>query len=248
LRVIVRPADASLALALFRQTGWRISTADARPDSDHPVLLLDAAGHAVRLHCRFMADTCGPSADDWLWRRTVPIRFLDVEALQPDATAALVRTVADGVRPASKGAIGWIADAHMIVQEHGSSVDWTDLVAFARSHRLTRRLRLGLAYLAARFAAPAPDAVLDELSASDVSLVERIEDRFLCDAARGSSLADRIALAVALEARRSTGQGGAEFAARLLARGGRGLRRTWAPRAGNRPSPPSSEPHTPPGA
>ena len=112
----------------------------------------------------------------------------DMQLSRPPLHALLLHVVVNGVRWRATPALQWIADAVMILRRGGAELEWDVLVADARRLRVTRRLAIGLDWLAVRVDAPVPPDVVRTLRAVRTSLTERIEaGAYLRDPAMGGT-------------------------------------------------------------
>ena len=178
IHIMVPPAQALAAIALLRSAGWHLG-GSARLDDlgyRHSMQFVDGNGRELDLHWHALLETCNAPADTHFWRSAEPLLFEGVATRQLSPGNALLHGIVHGLRWNPEPPIRWIPDSLAVLRGAGERIDWADMLAFARAQRLTHRLGLGLIYLARRYAAPVPEAVLRELAATPISLTERIEN------------------------------------------------------------------------
>ncbi len=105
------------------------------------------------------------------------MNFAGLHVLQPSPTNLLLLLVVHGVRWNEETPVRWIPDAVMVLRRRFDAINWSQLVADARSLKVTQRLSLGLQWLVTRYNAPIPATVLAELRAVNPTLTERVEGR-----------------------------------------------------------------------
>jgi len=176
--VLVPVDQARRAMATLARLGWhRIETAS---DDDlqfrHAMLWRNAHGDEIDLHWHGLFETRDAAADRDFWSGSRPFDFAGIATRQLDPALMVAHLVVHGMRHNPEPPIRWIADTMTVLREETNQLDWPRLLAFARRHRLTYRLSLGLDYLATAFSAPVPAEILTQLRASRVSLTERIEN------------------------------------------------------------------------
>jgi len=176
--ILVRPAQAEAAMTLLIEAGWRPHQPAwaARIEFRHSMSVENAVRRQIDLHWHVLLEACNPAADAHFWATARPLRFAGVGTRQLDATNTLLHVIVHGIRWNQEPPVRWVADALAVLERAQGEIDWPGMVAFARAQCLTHRLGLGLDYLARRFAAPVPAAVLRELAAARTSLTERIEN------------------------------------------------------------------------
>ncbi len=153
----------------------------------HSLTVRSAAGRDADLHWHCLFETVDEAADDWFWRGARPFDFNGVLTRQPAPEALLPQVILHGLRVNADPPLRWITDSVAIIRKGRDTLDWEALVAFAREHRVTHRLWLGLHRVAERHGAAAPTAVLDALRSHPRSLVERLENSACLDPVRGAT-------------------------------------------------------------
>ena len=176
--VVVPTAQAHAAIALLRDAGWTPGPTARDEDVDfrHSMQLVDADGHEADIHWHCLFEACSAEADAHFWRTAEPLTFAGINTRQLDATNTLLHTIIHGLRWNREPPIRWIPDSLVVLRAAESRIDWSRLVEFARSQKLTHRLSLGLDYLARQHAAPVPQAALRALRTTRVGWTERIEN------------------------------------------------------------------------
>lgn len=178
LDVLVRPAQVREAIAVLTGAGWlprswsRVEQIEFR----HSMPFANADGYELDLHWHVLLESCNEAADLYFLETAAPLFFENVATRKLSHGNALLHIVVHGIRWNRDPPIRWIPDALAILNHAPGEIDWQSIVTFAYQNRISYRLRLGLAYLARRYAAPVPEFVLDALTSHRVSLTERIEN------------------------------------------------------------------------
>lgn len=193
--IVVRREDAARAIAVVKELGWTAAP-DVSPDEMtyfHSITFRGPDGREIDLHWHCLYEAMSPDADAWFWDTAEPFDFCGVATRRPAPAPLLTHVMLHGLRSNPEPPIRWIADVMAIIGARGDTLDWDALLAYARTQRITFRLRLGLAFVAQRYGAAVPAEVLTGLRARGQSLAERIENSvFLVDTHRpGTWLGDR---------------------------------------------------------
>jgi hypothetical protein len=177
--IVVREQDLARAEAIIASVpGWRRMGARQREIARryHHSINFDGRKGGIDLHWHFLFEARAAAVDDWFWKGARRFDFHGVEMLCPAPTALLLTVIVHGLRSNPASPIRWVADAITILRADPAAIDWKELRAFARKHRLGHRLGLGLHYLRAHFDVPIPAEIPERLLAKRQSLVERIEN------------------------------------------------------------------------
>jgi hypothetical protein len=178
LDLTVHPEQARAAIRVVTGLGW---VRDPRASDDaldyrHSMLFRNHNGFELDLHWHIMFEACSAAADAAFWGRAEPLDLRGVATRRLGAADMLLHTVIHGLRANPWPPIRWIPDALAVLNRDAAALDWDAMLAFARDHRLTHRLGLGLRTLADRYGAPVPAPLLLALRAERTSLLERIEN------------------------------------------------------------------------
>lgn len=181
LDLAVRPEHLDRALALLAEIGWRgaFKPSPSREDLRyrHAWLGRNGAGDELDVHYHLLRDCLNPAADHWFWSAVEPVDLMGIDALQLEPTALLFHTLLHGVRWNEETPIRWIPDVLTIVRKRGADLDWDRLLDFAATQHLTRRVALGLSYLAQHFGLVLPEPVATRVrDGGRPRLRERIEN------------------------------------------------------------------------
>jgi hypothetical protein len=178
LDMVVEPANARAAIAVFRELGWARDPTAREEDLRyrHSMCFADPRGREIDLHWHLLLEACSDAASAGFWADAQPLAFGGVATRQLSPADTLLHAIIHGLRANPMPPIRWIADAMAILRAPGVAVDWDALVERAVRLRLTSRLALGLGYLATRFEAPVPPDVPARLRRHGPSLLERLEN------------------------------------------------------------------------
>jgi hypothetical protein len=171
------------ATGVLERAGWVAYPSPVLPEYldtrfTHAVLLHDARGRGVDLHCHILDMSWEPGADDTFWAASVPVALRGVPTRTLCATDHLLHLSVHGFIWVDPPPIGWVVDA-MTVLRKSEGIDWARLVAVARERRAGLFVAAPLRYLARRFDATIPPDVLTELDAIPASRYARREYELL---------------------------------------------------------------------
>lgn len=207
--LVVARADLGHALQVLQARGWTHRGAPlSAPASAHPAVALRSPTGVedIDLHWHCLHETPYVDADTWFWRDASPLDAGGTTVLQPRPTALLVHTLLHGIRSNPEPPIRWIADAGVILRTRADAIDWNDLVAFARRHRVARRLFLGLELLARDHGVAVPAGTLATLRGLGTSAIEHIENlNYLGGAHEGRRYPRMLGLVAFLRVHRDAG-------------------------------------------
>lgn len=177
LDLLVPSEQRDLALEVMREAGWKTGWI-VKPHElvdQHGLDHHGPGGREIDLHWHCLREAPSKTADAWFWKSAQPFDFVGVKTMQPGPTAMVLHLIIHGLRSNVEPPIRWILDSATVIRAN-PDLDWDDMVAFAKSQRLSHRLYLGLDYLASEYGVPVPPRVLRDLKSAGVSLVERIEN------------------------------------------------------------------------
>ena len=178
LDVVVPRDKARPAIAALEAAGWVRGPLVREEDLlfHHAMQFFHPKGGELDLHWYVLLECRDAAINDAFWRRAEPLMVKDVATRQLETTDMMFHTVIHGIRWNAEPPIRWIADAAMILRRADRRIDWDRLVAMAIEEKVTYRLRLGLRFLADRFAMPIPADVLARLDKARTTWLERIEN------------------------------------------------------------------------
>jgi hypothetical protein len=181
LHVLVHPPDVPTAMTLLRESGWRSTTrAPEKSISSkgrHICLFQNASGRQITLHWRLFRISLEPDAEDILRDAPQPITLGTLDLLVLNPTSELLDVCASALRWNVVPPVQWVADAMMILESPGSTIDWSLFVTSARQATAVLSAREALHYVRDRFGATVPPDVLERLDEMSISDVERSEYR-----------------------------------------------------------------------
>jgi len=172
--ILIPETDAERAVALLMAAGY-----DAKPGYGMapPAGLMHAwackspKGSELDVHW-WAFKTAGDDTSMFETAREATI--LGRPVLIPSVTESLVHVVANAfVSPTGGSPLRWIADALLLLEIDGGTIDWDALVVRTSRPGLTLRLASGLDFLAREFGAPVPADVVTVLRRRRVSWQER---------------------------------------------------------------------------
>ena len=135
------------------------------------------ANQQLDLHWHLSPECCNAAADEDFWGAAVPwlVKQRTVWLLAP--SDQLLHVCLHGAECFQVPSVRWVADALVILNAEGSTVDWNRLIALAGKHRVVWPLELTLGYLQARYDAPVPAWVLQALRSLPNARIEDLEFR-----------------------------------------------------------------------
>jgi Uncharacterised nucleotidyltransferase len=172
--VLVPPEDASRAMEVLAEHGWR-------PLVPWPAQLVgilhghpftDGQGRGLDLHW-FALQRRQPDQD--LWDTAVPLELRGVNTLAPGPAWRVLHALVHGAEAGDPPPIRWVADAAAVLRVN--EVDWDALVEHARGREVTLIAARTLAYLRDTFALPIPGEPVEALATSPHSRFERASYR-----------------------------------------------------------------------
>jgi hypothetical protein len=171
--VLVPEADAERAVAILMAAGH-----EAKPGQPEQVFgvyqaLACRAQNGAELDLHWWAFKVAGD-DSVMFKTAREATLLGRAVLIPSTTESLVSAVGTAFSGRPPGSpLRWIADAMLLFELEGSSIDWEVLLERARRPGLTLGLSRGLEFLAREFGAPVPADVLAELRRRPTSWRER---------------------------------------------------------------------------
>ncbi len=178
--VLVHEQDLQRAIELLQRLRWQA-------EGDKPIaeiLRQHRIGHAWQfsspdqqccdLHWQPVLRCHSPAVTAFFWQTAETASIDGQIATIPSVTALLFHTCVHGLQWSWTGHTRWVADALTLLYS-GRPIDWSALTSLARQANMMVRLREALAYLAARFDAPVPQPILNELASVRAPRWERRE-------------------------------------------------------------------------
>jgi Uncharacterised nucleotidyltransferase len=165
--ILVRPVDALRSLACARRLGWRSEPAGpplALLAASPGLRLLHPTHQAVELRWFAWPGRRGPSVDDDLWAAARPGGIAELQTLMPCPADQLLLTCAEPAeRWAGVPAVGWVADALLLLAGAAEALDWERVRAQAGRLGRSEPARASLGYLRDHFDAPLPAGLVESL-------------------------------------------------------------------------------------
>lgn len=134
----------------------------------------DASGRELDLHWRAMPDAIKNSKESDFWDRAVPIKIKGVNSQRFSFTDELLQTVVHGMRKNPEPPIRWVADAFLLVKNHGEEIDWDRLLNYVQRYKVIIQLQEGLSYLVNEFKVDIPEEVQSKLHHCNPGYAERV--------------------------------------------------------------------------
>lgn len=171
--VLVPEPHAARAMSVLVAAGWE---AEYRPPHamlpfQHAVGFRNATGGRIDLHWRVLADGRQDIAEDW-WPASRPLLLSGVATRMLAPADQLLHVCVHGARSRHTQPRRWTGDVLAILKTW-PDLDWTALVACARTRRLTLPLADTLDDARATSGAPIPIEVIAALRAAPVTPGER---------------------------------------------------------------------------
>ncbi len=181
--LLVHVEDVPKAISLLGDCGWKPEYDDPkrRVLVAHSTPFADGAGRQVDLHWHVMWECWHADDDDAFWKRSVPVQIHNASTRALDPTDQLLHVCWHGARWDQTPPVRWIADAMMILRTASEEIDWTRLVAQARSRHLSLPLYDCLNYLRSALDAAIPSEIPRLLTDIPVFVNERLGYRIAND-------------------------------------------------------------------
>lgn len=170
--VLIPEADARRAIALLMAAGYasKPGCGDFRIGNVHSWDCISASGSHLDVHW-WAFKTAGD--DSSMFETAREGTLLGRTVMIPSATESLVTVIANAFHSHPAAPMRWIADAMLLFEAKGESIEWDILLERARRPGVTLGLASGLDFLAREFGAPVPAEVLTELRSRPVNWRER---------------------------------------------------------------------------
>lgn len=194
--VLVPTRQARPVMALLMERGW--TPEGWIPEARRPELTLGVhhahefrhpSGQSLDLHWHVLWECGALDADDDFWAAAVPLDLRGTLTRTLCPTDQLLHVCVHGARWSGAPSLRWAADAHMILQRQGISIDWDRLVDQSCRRGLVLPMRATLSLLAEILEAPVPPGVLATLRGIAVPWTQRVEHATGTRAARPPSIA-----------------------------------------------------------
>ena len=183
LDLLVDADEGPEAFRLLSERGWRhVHWETARPKGPptyrrwcHGVdLELPGTPGRLDLHWRHLYYPPPSRWDAWLRDGATVTSLMGIPVQVPAPDRLLVHAIAHGARPSVESPIRWVVDAHQLIANYPSSIDWDAVTAIAADIHMPQRFGACLGWLRRHLDSPVPPAVLNALAAR-ASVLERVE-------------------------------------------------------------------------
>jgi hypothetical protein len=172
LDILVSPAQLAAAIKVLVGAGWREKKILPIYNSR---TFLDPENHELDLHWHVLHECLTDNADSSFWKYASSAHFGGVETLIPSPTDLLFHVCVHGMRWNYIPPLRWIADAMTILNVAGDGLDWERIVSEAKERQLILVIREAFCYLRDKMNAVIPRAVIQELTALELSPIEKMD-------------------------------------------------------------------------
>ena len=173
--LVVRRHCAAAAIRALAAAGWR-----AERTLDEPTLASlggvgcrNARGQVIDLHWHVFPECFDSALDARILDRARPVAVAGEQVLGLDPADHLVLLICHGLSWAANAPLHWVADAVLLLREHGADLDGDRVVELCGALHRTHCVRAALRYLVDRFDAPVPAGLLTQLDRERVGGGER---------------------------------------------------------------------------
>lgn len=189
LDIMVRPQDLHKTSEMLMRQGWtpRINRNLDRACSDRLVHAIDFVrlrnGRLIELdvHWTPLHRAKWVGVEETFWQHSLPVKVKDVNCRVLDPTHQLLHICLHGGSWNAMPPFRWIVDAHWILKQDGTQIDWHRLLDQARLYNGSMMLKTGLNYLHGTLGLPIPQDIIDRLSDSQPTRLELLEHRLLTE-------------------------------------------------------------------
>ncbi len=179
--LMVRPEQVPLASRALCDAGWRIKQEipDGLRAFRREQVFVNSTGIELDLHWHLLAEWCLPSHDEKVWGNITTESDRGLHCHVPNPNLMLVHLCGHGYQWSPVPSHQWIVDAYRLVQEHGTELDWEEVLILSSLFEIRHTLRHLLEFLAHELQTNIPEAVLASLAVhSDLpTQVQRQLDR-----------------------------------------------------------------------
>ena len=171
--VLVPESRLASTIQTLTTAGWvsRFLHLDRALPIRHAAEFLDADGHRLDLHWRFLLERPGINP----WDHAIPHDFDGLPVRIPLPADQLLQVCVYGPLAGEPPRLRWAADAWTIIHAAVPPLDWNALVDSAQQHELVALLRDALLFLKQTLDADIPDAALARLASIPISPADRHE-------------------------------------------------------------------------
>ena len=134
----------------------------------------DDSGRELDLHWRAMPDSIKNSKESDFWDQAVPIDVMGANAFRFSYTDELLQTIVHGLRKNPEPPIRWVADAFLLIKNHGEEIDWERLLNYAQRYKVIIQLKEGLSFLVNEFNVDIPANAQSKLYRCNPGYAERV--------------------------------------------------------------------------
>jgi hypothetical protein len=173
--VLVPRAQALDAIRLLLDAGWASTQpmAEMLPDAYHSACFQSPDRLDFDLHWHLLPEACFADADAPVWHAAEAYTVDGAPTQAPCATDLLVVVCAHAAPWAPVSPARWVADALVILRRASDRIDWARASMLAQRWHVVPHLSDTLAYLARRWGAVIPPALLSELKHRSVERIDR---------------------------------------------------------------------------
>lgn len=159
--IVVRRRDIDAALDLLERDGWRPQCFSPRKQAEvtHACSFTRAGSADLDLHWDFFYERYSTHEQlDEIWDASRPAVVAGQATRVLCPADQLLHTCSHGARHCNFPPFRWLADAHRIVEQQGSEIDWERCQRLAQEHGDVLRVRRTLQYLERHLDLPLPPA------------------------------------------------------------------------------------------
>ena len=178
--LLVRPAQASRAIAALQESGWLLARKNSH-EIEPQIPLRNSADFTngdrttIDLHWNLLLGSKATDNDEEFWSRAVPVRLEDVQTLALSAEHQFFHVLAHGARWNPLPPIRWIADAFTVLSHRKEQFDWSQIVALTKRFELQLSMHLMLKCLREEFEVAIPSDVIVEIASLPVTKKQQRE-------------------------------------------------------------------------
>jgi hypothetical protein len=172
----VRPQDATKAVRILGEHGWRRTPGNGPPVSQltsiiHGIALTDGEGANLDLHWHMLHRACSPDADQPFWAEAMAVDFFGEKTHVPAPSDLLLHAIVHGAAWMPASSFLWVCDGLALIR--GGNIDWERLVRLGVQEGVALPLQRGLSYLRLVFGADVPEKVTSKLEHARTGTLDR---------------------------------------------------------------------------
>lgn len=171
--LLVRPAQASQAIAVLQESGWLVARKNSRAVEPQIPLrnsadFVSSDDAVIDLHWNLLNGAKTSDDDEEFWSRAVWVLLENVKCRALSAEDQFFHVLVHGARWNPLPPIRWVADAYTVVLQE-KQFDWNRIVELAKRFELQLPLRLMLDCLRDQFELSIPADVIDRMAAIPIT-------------------------------------------------------------------------------